>query len=89
MPSTRMQAAIHHAFVGRRQDTNPVTLADKSFNAERSNVTTATTGLRLGVSGRRPELSVQIKDLWLTKCFFGLYRLRQIGILANRLAPDA
>src|SRR3954453_11653213 len=64
-----MQATIHHCHVRHAQDFDRSTSADKSCKIERSNVTTATTGLRLGVSGRRPQLSDQIRVLWLTKGF--------------------
>src|SRR3954464_6416295 len=64
-----MQATIHHCRVGYGQDFDRSASAAKSCKIERSNVTTATTGLRLGVSGRRPQLSDQIRFLWLTKRF--------------------
>src|SRR5947209_17301076 len=73
-----MQATIHHRRVGYGQDFDRSTSAEKSCKIERSNVTTATTGLRLGVSGRRPQLSDQIRVLWLTKRFREPSRLCRI-----------
>jgi hypothetical protein len=60
-----MQAAIHH------RDLDPAASRGNFFNTERSNVTTATTGLRFGASGLRPELRRSNYGFMVNETFSG------------------